>query len=97
MLEKETIELIARQTISLPNNGTDSFPGFFLRLDSEQISKDGKILDIYIEAWYDYKDGVKYQRNVNNFIITYGYHSIIVDYFFEAKAVWDYFLKTYPT
>jgi len=97
MTEQEIIELISRQTISLPNNGTASFPGFFIKLDSEQISKDGKILDIYIDAWYDYKEGAKYQRCVNNFIITYGYHSIIVDYFFEAIAVWDYFLKTYPT
>lgn len=96
MNNKELMQTIKNQTIQLPNCGVDRFPGFFLRLDDEQIQIEGKIINVYLDAWYDENRENKYEQRVNNFIIYYDDTYIIVDFFYEAKAVWDYLLNTYP-
>jgi hypothetical protein len=39
--------------ISLPDNGICCFPGKMLRLDTEQIRRNGKLQEIELFAWYD--------------------------------------------
>jgi hypothetical protein len=96
MNDKDLMQTIKNQTVQLPNSGIDRFPGYFLRLDSDQLQIEDKVIDVYIEAWYDADRKNKYQKSVNNFIVHYSHTYIIVDFFYEAKAVWDYLLKTYP-
>jgi hypothetical protein len=77
--------------ISLPDNGICCFPGKMLRLDTEQIRRNGKLQEIELFAWYD-----KGATKANCFIIELGGSNYyITDYFFKVNLVWNYLMDKF--
>lgn len=95
MTEIEVKTLVETQTIQLPSSGIDRFPGHFLHLDEEEIKVDGVVYWLRIKAWYQFEKKDSRWQKVDNFIIKYGYHYIIVDFLYQAIYVWNYLLEKY--
>lgn len=95
MEKSEIIELIKNQTIRMPNNGIDNFPGLFISLDTEQISysnSEKEISEIELMAWTEKGN----PRKVNCFVIKLSHIDyIIADHFHEISAVYDYYKKEF--
>ena len=90
-LSKEIIdELIKTRKIYNNNCGLDRFPGQLLFLDSDQINYENKIIDINLYAWYDKKS-----EKAKSFIISYRWNYIILDFHYEAVAVYENLVNKY--
>jgi len=96
MPDDEIKEILLNQTIELPENGIERWPGEFMRLDTEEIQFEGEIIEISIFVWYELTKEKTQPEKWSGFIISLGNRKYAyTDFFFQAIGVWNYLLNTY--